>query len=138
MDWAAVIQEENDAEIGRGKGFVYAGADRPTKPDWGGSPWGPPIQQRLHLQNLNVCHPLSWSEPFLQLAGRIFISEHQWKGGKPTEEEALMLLGRGDGSAIPVPAVFIVRQGLPCAAAFALHGLQSAKQDAQARGAGTA
>ncbi|EFY94377.2 ATP-dependent DNA helicase PIF1 [Metarhizium robertsii ARSEF 23] len=38
---------------------------------------------------------------------RIFMSEHKWKGGLPTEEEATMMLNQGDDSAIPVPAVFI-------------------------------
>ncbi|KAF5131317.1 hypothetical protein E5D57_007672 [Metarhizium anisopliae] len=38
---------------------------------------------------------------------RIFMSEHKWKGGLPTEEEATMMLNQGDDSAIPVPAVFM-------------------------------
>ncbi|KAM4061888.1 PIF1-like helicase [Hirsutella rhossiliensis] len=38
---------------------------------------------------------------------RIFLSEHKWKDGLPTEEEAIMMLNQGDDSAIPVPAVFI-------------------------------
>ncbi|KAJ6438008.1 protein kinase-like domain [Purpureocillium lavendulum] len=38
---------------------------------------------------------------------RIFISEHKWKQGQPTEEEAVMMLNQGDDSAIPVPAVFM-------------------------------
>ncbi|KAK4067220.1 hypothetical protein Purlil1_13893 [Purpureocillium lilacinum] len=62
---------------------------------------------------------------------RIFISEHKWKDGVPTEEEAIMILNQGDDSAIPVPAVFmfvsgmpvvqndVSRKGLPCTAAFA-------------------
>ncbi|EGY20851.1 uncharacterized protein VDAG_02375 [Verticillium dahliae VdLs.17] len=44
---------------------------------------------------------------------RIFISEHRWKGGKPTEEEAVMMLGHGDDSSIPVPAVFLFVPGMP-------------------------
>jgi hypothetical protein len=44
---------------------------------------------------------------------RIFISEHKWKDGEPTEEEALMMLGHGDDSAIPVPAVFMFVPGMP-------------------------
>jgi len=34
---------------------------------------------------------------------RIFISEHKWKDGQPTKEEALMMLSQGDQSAIPYP-----------------------------------
>ncbi|PHH91539.1 hypothetical protein CDD83_85 [Cordyceps sp. RAO-2017] len=38
---------------------------------------------------------------------RIFISEHKWKEGLPTKEEAIMMLNQGDDSATQVPAVFI-------------------------------
>ncbi|KAJ6436586.1 protein kinase-like domain protein [Purpureocillium lavendulum] len=44
---------------------------------------------------------------------RIFISEHKWKDGVPTEEEAIMILNQGDDSAIPVPAVFMFVPGMP-------------------------
>lgn len=44
---------------------------------------------------------------------RIFISEHKWKDGVPTEEEAIMILNQGDDSAIPVPAVFMFVSGMP-------------------------
>ncbi|KID81371.1 PIF1 protein [Metarhizium guizhouense ARSEF 977] len=44
---------------------------------------------------------------------RIFISEHKWKGGLPTEEEAIMMLNQGDDSAIPVPAVFMFVPEMP-------------------------
>ncbi|KAM4060911.1 PIF1-like helicase [Hirsutella rhossiliensis] len=44
---------------------------------------------------------------------RIFISEHKWKEGLPTEEEAIMILNQGDDSAIPVPAVFMFVAGMP-------------------------
>ncbi|KAK4074905.1 hypothetical protein Purlil1_12836 [Purpureocillium lilacinum] len=44
---------------------------------------------------------------------RIFISEHRWKDGVPTEEEAVMILNQGDDSAIPVPAVFMFVPGMP-------------------------
>ena len=44
---------------------------------------------------------------------RIFLSEHKWKGGQPTEEEARMLLAQGDDSSIPVPAVFMFFPGMP-------------------------
>ncbi|KJZ69284.1 hypothetical protein HIM_11320 [Hirsutella minnesotensis 3608] len=43
---------------------------------------------------------------------RIFISEHKWKGGQPTEEEAIMMLKQGDDSAISVPAVFMFVAGM--------------------------
>ncbi|EEU38418.1 uncharacterized protein NECHADRAFT_19452, partial [Fusarium vanettenii 77-13-4] len=44
---------------------------------------------------------------------RIFISEHKWKDGLPTEEEAIMMLNQGDNSAVPVPGVFIFVPGMP-------------------------
>ncbi|RYC79720.1 hypothetical protein BFJ63_vAg17395 [Fusarium oxysporum f. sp. narcissi] len=44
---------------------------------------------------------------------RIFVSEHRWKEGKPTEEEAVMMLGQGDDSAVPVPAIFMFVPGMP-------------------------
>ncbi|KJZ68216.1 hypothetical protein HIM_12394 [Hirsutella minnesotensis 3608] len=44
---------------------------------------------------------------------RIFISEHKWKDGLPTEEEATMILNQGDDSAIPVPAIFMFVPGMP-------------------------
>ncbi len=49
-----------------------------------------------------------WQAPL-----RIFISEHKWKDGQPTEEEALMILNQGDDSNIPVPAVFMFVPGMP-------------------------
>lgn len=44
---------------------------------------------------------------------RIFISEHTWKGGQPTEEEASMILNQGDESSVPVPAVFMFVPSMP-------------------------
>lgn len=44
---------------------------------------------------------------------RIFISEHKWRDGEPTEEEATMILNQGDDSEIPVPAVFMFVPGMP-------------------------
>ncbi|KJK73761.1 hypothetical protein H634G_10966 [Metarhizium anisopliae BRIP 53293] len=44
---------------------------------------------------------------------RIFMSEHKWKGGLPTEEEATMMLNQGNDSAIPVPAVFMFVPEMP-------------------------
>ncbi|KAK3391315.1 hypothetical protein B0H63DRAFT_389924 [Podospora didyma] len=44
---------------------------------------------------------------------RIFISDHKWKDGQPTEEEALMILSQGDDTAIPVPAIFMFVPGMP-------------------------
>ena len=43
---------------------------------------------------------------------RIFISEHKWKDGEPTEE-AIMMLNQGDDSEIPVPAIFMFVPGMP-------------------------
>ncbi|KAF5258223.1 hypothetical protein FOXYS1_11217 [Fusarium oxysporum] len=43
----------------------------------------------------------------------IFVSEHKWKDSKQTEEEAVMMLGQGDDSAISVPAVFMFVPGMP-------------------------
>jgi hypothetical protein len=44
---------------------------------------------------------------------RIFISEHKWKLGQPTEEEALMILSYGDDSSVRVPAIFMFVPGMP-------------------------
>jgi hypothetical protein len=44
---------------------------------------------------------------------RVFISEHKWKDGQPTEEEALMILNYGDDSSVPVPAIFMFVSGMP-------------------------
>ncbi|KAH6699591.1 hypothetical protein VD0002_g7833 [Verticillium dahliae] len=49
-----------------------------------------------------------WQAPL-----RVFVSEHKWKDGEPTEEEALMMLDHGDDSAIPVPALFMFVPGIP-------------------------
>ncbi|KAL8281707.1 hypothetical protein RB600_008933 [Gaeumannomyces tritici] len=54
--------------------------------------------------NLNIEAALSFQKQW-QAPLRIFISEHKWKDGQPTEEEALMILSQGDDSAIPVPAI---------------------------------
>ncbi|KAF1807883.1 hypothetical protein P152DRAFT_463107, partial [Eremomyces bilateralis CBS 781.70] len=62
--------------------------------------------------NLNVEATLSFQRQ-RQSVLRIFMSEHKWKDGQPTEEEALMLLSQGDDSAIPVPAIFMFVQGMP-------------------------
>lgn len=43
---------------------------------------------------------------------RIFISEHKWKGGKPTEEEVPMIMGYGDDSSVPIPAIFMFVPGM--------------------------
>ncbi|XP_044715953.1 tetratricopeptide repeat domain-containing protein [Hirsutella rhossiliensis] len=48
-----------------------------------------------------------------QTAARIFLSEHKWRDGTPTEEEAVLMLGQGDDSATPVPAVFLFVPGMP-------------------------
>ena len=62
--------------------------------------------------NLNVEAVLSFQRQKQSLL-RIFISEHKWKDGQPTEEEALMILGLGDDSSIPVPAIFLFVPGMP-------------------------
>lgn len=62
--------------------------------------------------NLNVEASLSYQRQH-RATLRIFISEHKWKDGEPTEEEALMILNHGDDSGIPIPAVFMFVPGLP-------------------------
>jgi hypothetical protein len=62
--------------------------------------------------NLNIEGALFFQEQ-RQTVLRIFISEHKWTDGEPTEEEALMILSHGDDSGIPVPAVFMFVQGMP-------------------------
>ena len=61
--------------------------------------------------NLNIEGTLSFQKQHgTQM--RIFISEHQWKGGQPTEE-ALMIMGYGDDSSVPIPAIFMFVPGMP-------------------------
>ncbi|KAH8747987.1 hypothetical protein F5883DRAFT_436904 [Diaporthe sp. PMI_573] len=63
--------------------------------------------------NLNIEGSLSFQKRH-RAGMRIFISEHnKWKDGQPTEEEALMVLGLGDDSAIPVPSFFMFIPGMP-------------------------
>jgi hypothetical protein len=62
--------------------------------------------------NLNIEATLSYRKQH-QAQVRIFISEHKWKGGQPTEEEALMILSYGDDSSVPVPAIFMFVPGMP-------------------------
>ncbi|KAF1811533.1 hypothetical protein P152DRAFT_459476 [Eremomyces bilateralis CBS 781.70] len=64
--------------------------------------------------NLNLEAMLSFQRQ-RQGVLRIFMSEHKWKDGQPTEEEALMLLSQGDDSAVPVPAIFMFVPGMPIA-----------------------
>jgi hypothetical protein len=62
--------------------------------------------------NLNMEAILAFQRQH-QATLRIFISDHKWKDGQPTEEEALMMLNHGDDSAIPVPAIFMFVPGMP-------------------------
>jgi hypothetical protein len=62
--------------------------------------------------NLNIEATLSYQKQH-QVQLRIFISEHKWKLGQPTEEEALMILSYGDDSSVPVPAIFMFVPGMP-------------------------
>ncbi|KAM4056483.1 PIF1 protein [Hirsutella rhossiliensis] len=62
--------------------------------------------------NLNLEAALAF-QVLQQTAARVFLSEHKWKGGEPTEEEAVLMLGQGDDSATPVPAVFVFVPGMP-------------------------
>ena len=62
--------------------------------------------------NLNVEGSLSFQKQ-QQATMRIFVSEHRWKEGQPTEEEALMMAGLGDDSSIPVPSFFMFVPGMP-------------------------
>ncbi|KAF2175935.1 hypothetical protein K469DRAFT_683350, partial [Zopfia rhizophila CBS 207.26] len=62
--------------------------------------------------NLNVEATLSFQRQW-QAPLRIFISEHKWKDGQPTEEEAIIMLNQGDDSSILVPAVFMFVLGMP-------------------------
>ncbi|KAL8284675.1 hypothetical protein RB600_009209 [Gaeumannomyces tritici] len=62
--------------------------------------------------NLNIEGVLSFQRQRQDVL-RIFLSEHRWTDGEPTEEEALMILSQGDDSGIPVPAVFMFVPGMP-------------------------
>jgi hypothetical protein len=62
--------------------------------------------------NLNIEAALSYqTQHKAQL--RIFVSEHIWKAGQPTEEEAITVLDYGDDSSVPVPAIFMFVPGMP-------------------------
>lgn len=81
-------------------------------------PWGSGITAVTPLNrnrwNLNIEATLSFQKQHrAQL--RIFISEHRWIGGQPSEKEALMVLNHGDDSSIPVPAVFMFVPSMPVA-----------------------
>jgi hypothetical protein len=61
---------------------------------------------------LNIEAALSYQTQYkAQL--RVFISEHKWKAGQPTEEEAITVLGYGDDSSVLVPAIFMFVPGMP-------------------------
>jgi hypothetical protein len=62
--------------------------------------------------NLNVEGALAFQKQ-KRATMHIFISDHKWKDGQPTEEEALMISGLGDDSSIPVPAFFMFVPGMP-------------------------
>lgn len=62
--------------------------------------------------NLNMDATLSFRRQHREMM-RVFISEHRWKDGQPTEEEAIMTLNHGDNSAIPVAAIFMFVPGMP-------------------------
>lgn len=44
---------------------------------------------------------------------RIFVSGHKWTGGRPTEEEAVIILSYGDDGSVPIPAIFMFVPGMP-------------------------
>ncbi|KAH8743852.1 hypothetical protein F5883DRAFT_512064 [Diaporthe sp. PMI_573] len=77
-------------------------------------PWesGIPVVTPLNKNrwNLNFEAVLSFQRQH-QAPMRVFLSEHQWKYGQPTEE-ALMMLSYGDDSEIPVPAIFMFVPGM--------------------------
>jgi hypothetical protein len=62
--------------------------------------------------NMNFEGTLSFQSQRQELL-RIFISEHKWRDGEPTEEEAFMILNQGDDSEISVPAIFMFVPGMP-------------------------
>jgi hypothetical protein len=61
---------------------------------------------------LNIEATLSFQRQH-QAQMRIFMSEHKWKGGQPTEEEALMILSYGDDSSLRIPAIFMFVPDMP-------------------------
>ncbi|KJZ69983.1 hypothetical protein HIM_10628 [Hirsutella minnesotensis 3608] len=79
-------------------------------------PWGTGITMVTPLNrnrwNLNMEVSLAFQVRQRSMM-RIFISEHKWKDGMPTEEEAIMMMNHGDDSAIPVPAIFMFVAGMP-------------------------
>ncbi|KID78679.1 ATP-dependent DNA helicase PIF1 [Metarhizium guizhouense ARSEF 977] len=79
-------------------------------------PWGTGITVVTPLNrnrwNLNMEATVAFQTQRQALL-RIFLSEHKWVDGQPTEEEAIMMQNQGDDSAIPVPAVFMFVPGMP-------------------------
>lgn len=61
--------------------------------------------------NLNMEAIISFQKQ-QQVEVRIFMSEHSWRGGIPTEEEAIMMLNQGDDSSVSVPAIFMFVPGM--------------------------
>jgi hypothetical protein len=62
--------------------------------------------------NLNIEATLAFRR-HQRVALRIFISEHRWLDGEPTEAEALIMLSLGDDSTLPVPGIFMFVPGMP-------------------------
>lgn len=52
---------------------------------------------------------------------RIFLSEHHWVNGNPTEAEAIEMLSRGDDSDSAVPGIFMFVPGMPVAVNINTH-----------------
>jgi hypothetical protein len=99
------VQDQSDADL------LMAGVMQKA----GGIPWESGITVVTPLNrnrwNLNIGGTLSFQRRH-QAPLRIFMSEHKWKDGQPTEEEALVILNYGDDSSVPVPAVFMFVDGL--------------------------
>ncbi|KID83958.1 arrestin domain-containing protein [Metarhizium guizhouense ARSEF 977] len=62
--------------------------------------------------NLNMEATIAFQEQRRCLM-RIFLSEHKWRNGPPTEEEAITMQSQGDDSSTPVPAIFMFVPGMP-------------------------
>lgn len=63
--------------------------------------------------NLNLEAAIAFQQQQQGVPMRIFLTDHKWKEGQPTEEEAVMIMSQGDDSSIPVPAIFPFIPGIP-------------------------
>lgn len=68
---------------------------------------------RFHGHASSKIHPHSLSDSRWESLGEYRTGRCHILDGQPTEEEALMVMGYGDDSSVPVPAIFMFVPGMP-------------------------